>query len=174
MPAARAAASRLIPSRALASASRRLLTRPSRSRRAIARRSAAVRPVAIATATMAQAPGLLSLPGQPAGRRPRSRLPVAGIMRNLTSGSFLLTGSVIPALGTLDRWPSPAGPPLASQLSLARSSGQHFVSPVSDALGSVIRLAGSHHPVQLVSNRDRAKYLSIKYIYLYIISTYDL
>src|SRR3982750_3730370 len=31
---------------------------------------------------------------------------------------------VIPALGTLDRWPSPAGPPLASQLSLARSSGQ--------------------------------------------------
>src|SRR4051794_6784015 len=80
MPAARAAASRLIPSRALASASRRLLTRPSRSRRAIARRSAGVRPVAIATATMAQAPGLLSLPGQPAGRRPRSRLPVAGII----------------------------------------------------------------------------------------------
>src|SRR3954467_8088437 len=80
MPAARAASSRLIPSRALASASRRLLTRPSRSRRASARSSAGVRPVAIATATMAQAPGLLSLPGQLAGRRPRSRLLVAGII----------------------------------------------------------------------------------------------
>src|SRR3954471_13374786 len=79
MPAARAASSRLIPSRALASASRRPLTRPSRSRRAIARSSAGVRPVAIATATMAQVPGLLSLPGQLAGRRPRSRLPVAGM-----------------------------------------------------------------------------------------------
>src|SRR6478609_5246469 len=79
MPAARAASSRLIPSEALASASSRLLTRPSRSRRAIARSSAGVRPVAIGTATMAQAPGLLSLPGQLAGRRRRSRLPVAGI-----------------------------------------------------------------------------------------------
>src|SRR4051795_10403371 len=79
MPAARAAASRLIPSKALASANRRLLTRPSRSRRASARSSAGVRLVAIGTATMAQAPGLLSLPGQLAGRRPRSRLPVAGI-----------------------------------------------------------------------------------------------
>src|SRR4051812_44439364 len=87
MPAARAASSRLIPSRALASASRRLLTRPSRSRRAIARRSAGVRPVAIATATMAQAPGLLSLPGQPAGRRPRSRLPVAGMRQCATDGN---------------------------------------------------------------------------------------
>src|SRR4051794_24897285 len=83
MPAARAASSRLIPSRALASASRRALTRPSRSRRASARSSAGVRPVAIATATMAQAPGLLSLPGQLAGRRPRSRLPVAGMSRPL-------------------------------------------------------------------------------------------
>src|SRR4051794_20539384 len=80
MPAARAAASRLIPSKALASANRRLLTRPSRSRRASARSSAGVRLVAIGTATMAQAPGLLSLPGQLAGRRPRSRLPVAGII----------------------------------------------------------------------------------------------
>src|SRR5690349_21431937 len=79
MPAARAAASRLIPSKALASANRRLLTRPSRSRRASARSSAGVRLVAIGTATMAQAPGLLSLPGQLAGRRRRSRLPVAGI-----------------------------------------------------------------------------------------------
>src|SRR4051795_1974239 len=79
MPAARAASSRLIPSRALASASRRPLTPPSRSRRAIARSSAGVRPVAIGTATMAQVPGLLSLPGQLAGRRPRSRLPVAGM-----------------------------------------------------------------------------------------------
>src|SRR3954468_20988277 len=81
MPAARAASSRLIPSEALASASSRLLTRPSRSRRASARSSAGVRPVAIGTATMAQAPGLLSLPGQLAGRRRRSRLPVAGITR---------------------------------------------------------------------------------------------
>src|SRR3954454_20614309 len=91
MPAARAASSRLIPSRALASASRRLLTRPSRSRRAIARSSAGVRPVAIATATMAQAPGLLSLPGQLAGRRPRSRLLVAGIRQRdlLTNGATL-------------------------------------------------------------------------------------
>src|SRR3954452_12081897 len=87
MRAARAASSRLIPSRALASASRRPLTRPSRSRRAIARSSAGVRPVAIATATMAQVPGLLSLPGQLAGRRPRSRLPVAG-----------MTGAGTPAL----------------------------------------------------------------------------
>src|SRR3954469_22752308 len=79
MPAARAASSRLIPSEALASASSRLLTRPSRSRRASARSSAGVRPVAIGTATMAQAPGLLSLPGQLAARRRRSRLPVAGM-----------------------------------------------------------------------------------------------
>src|SRR4051812_6813844 len=79
MPAARAASSRLIPSEALASASRRAPTRPSRSRRASARSSAGVRPVAIGTATMAQAPGLLSLPGQLAARRRRSRLPVAGI-----------------------------------------------------------------------------------------------
>src|SRR4051812_26172902 len=79
MPAARAASSRLVPSSALASTSSRLLTRPSRSRRASARSSAGVRPVAIGTATMAQAPGLLSLPGQLAGRRRRSRLPVAGI-----------------------------------------------------------------------------------------------
>src|SRR3954454_22342199 len=85
MPAARAASSRLIPSRALASASRRPLTRPSRSRRAIARSSAGVRPVAIATATMAQVPGLLSLPGQLAGRRPRSRLLVAGIKHPLAT-----------------------------------------------------------------------------------------
>src|SRR4051794_12802044 len=81
MPAARAASSRLIPSEALASASRRAPTRPSRSRRASARSSAGVRPVAIGTATMAQAPGLLSLPSQLAARRRRSRLPVAGIKR---------------------------------------------------------------------------------------------
>src|SRR3954447_4176510 len=81
MPAARAASSRLIPSEALASASRRAPTRPSRSRRASARSSAGVRPVAIGTATMAQAPGLLSLPSQLAARRRRSRLPVAGIRR---------------------------------------------------------------------------------------------
>src|SRR3954469_14490360 len=90
MPAARAASSRLIPSRALASASRRPLTRPSRSRRAIARSSAGVRPVAIATATMAQVPGLLSLPGQLAGRRPRSRLPVAGLRRDGRSGELVI------------------------------------------------------------------------------------
>src|SRR4051794_22178404 len=87
MPAARAAASRLIPSKALASANRRLLTRPSRSRRASARSSAGVRLVAIGTATMAQAPGLLSLPGQLAGRRPRSRLPVAGMIRLAGQGT---------------------------------------------------------------------------------------
>src|SRR4051794_21901600 len=86
MPAARAASSRLIPSEALASASSRLLTRPSRSRRASARSSAGVRPVAIGTATMAQAPGLLSLPGQLAGRRRRSRLPVAGMTTELRKG----------------------------------------------------------------------------------------
>src|SRR3954467_8994994 len=79
MPAARAASSRLIPSEALASANRRLLTRPSRSRRASARSSAGVRPVAIGTATMASAPGLLSLPSQLAGRCRRARLSVAGI-----------------------------------------------------------------------------------------------
>src|SRR3954463_10658642 len=79
MPAARAASARLIPSSALAHPTSRLLTRPSRSRRARPRSSAGVRPVAIGTATMAQAPGLLSLPGQLAGRRRRSRLPVAGI-----------------------------------------------------------------------------------------------
>src|SRR3954449_1690691 len=79
MPAARAASSRLIPSEALASANRRLLPRPSRSLRASARSSAGVRPVAIGTATMASAPGLLSLPSQLAGRRRRSRLSVAGI-----------------------------------------------------------------------------------------------
>src|SRR3954447_20956644 len=56
MPAARAAWSRLIPSRALASASRRALTRPSRSRRASARSSAGARPVVIGTATMARLP----------------------------------------------------------------------------------------------------------------------
>src|SRR3954463_3549319 len=83
MPAARAASSRLIPSEALASANRRLLTRPSRSRRASARSSAGVRPVAIGTATMASAPGLLSLPSQLAGRRRRARLFVAGISGRL-------------------------------------------------------------------------------------------
>src|SRR3954447_585288 len=98
MPAARAASSRLIPSRALASASRRPLTRPSRSRRAIARSSAGVRPVAIATATMAQVPGLLSLPGQLAGRRPRSRLPVAGI----SAAILTLAGGIL--------WMKDAGP----------------------------------------------------------------
>src|SRR4051812_50187504 len=60
MPAARAARSRLIPSSALASASRRLLTRPSRSRRASARSSAGVRPVVIGTATMARLPARYS------------------------------------------------------------------------------------------------------------------
>src|SRR5689334_13416108 len=60
MPAARAASSRLIPSSALASASRRLLTRPSRSRRASARSSAGVRPVVIGTATMARLPARYS------------------------------------------------------------------------------------------------------------------
>src|SRR4051794_17547568 len=87
MPAARAASSRLMPSRALASASRRALTRPSRSRRASARSSADVRPVAIGTATMAPAPGMLHPPGQLARRGHRSRLPTAGIMsgkNNLT------------------------------------------------------------------------------------------
>src|SRR3954465_6053452 len=83
MPAARAAPSRLIPPSALATASSRLLPRPSRSRRARPRSSAGVRPVAIGTATMAQAPGLLSLPGQLAGRRRRSRLPVAGMTPDL-------------------------------------------------------------------------------------------
>src|SRR3954467_13607522 len=83
MPAARAASSRLIPSEALASASRRAPTRPSRPRRPSARSSAGVRPVAIGTATMAQAPGLLSLPGQLAARRRRSRLPVAGMTRTI-------------------------------------------------------------------------------------------
>src|SRR5215218_9001432 len=62
MPAARAAASRLIPSRALASASRRALTRPSRSRRASARSSAGVRSAAIGTATMAPAPACYTRP----------------------------------------------------------------------------------------------------------------
>src|SRR3954470_22096497 len=60
MPAARAASSRLIPSSALASASRRALTRPSRSRRATARSSAGVRPVVIGTATMARLPARYS------------------------------------------------------------------------------------------------------------------
>src|SRR4051794_33387940 len=60
MPAARAARSRLIPSSALASASRRALTRPSRSRRASARSSAGVRPVVIGTATMARLPARYS------------------------------------------------------------------------------------------------------------------
>src|SRR4051812_14485282 len=83
MPAARAASPRLIPSRALASASRRALTRPSRSRRASARSSAGVRPVAIGTATMAQAPGSL-LPREELGRpNHRSRLPTAGITLQL-------------------------------------------------------------------------------------------
>src|SRR5690349_9035161 len=63
MPAARAAASRLIPSKALASANRRLLTRPSRSRRASARSSAGVRLVAIGTATMARLPTHYPCPG---------------------------------------------------------------------------------------------------------------
>src|SRR3954467_8510193 len=85
MPAARAASSRLIPSEALASASRRAPTRPSRSRSASERSSAGVRPVAIGTATMAQAPGSLSLPGQLAARRRRSRLPVAGIIGALAA-----------------------------------------------------------------------------------------
>src|SRR3954467_3510754 len=91
MPAARAASSRLIPSEALASANRRLLTRPSRSRRASARSSAGVRPVAIGTATMASAPGLLSLPSQLAGRRRRARLPVASI----SSGQSFRTDSAM-------------------------------------------------------------------------------
>src|SRR5215203_3469517 len=56
MPAARAAAPRLMPSRALARASRRLPTRPSRSRRARARSSAGVCPFAIDTATMTSIP----------------------------------------------------------------------------------------------------------------------
>src|SRR4051794_23393401 len=60
MPATRAASSRLIPSSALASASRRALTRPSRSRRASARSSAGVRPVVIGTATMARLPARYS------------------------------------------------------------------------------------------------------------------
>src|SRR4051794_2125618 len=60
MPAARAARSRLIPSSASASASRRALTRPSRSRRASARSSAGVRPVVIGTATMARLPARYS------------------------------------------------------------------------------------------------------------------
>src|SRR3954454_18207683 len=96
MPAARAASSRLIPSEALASASSRLLTRPSRSRRAIARSSAGVRPVAIGTATMAQAPGLLSLPGQLAARRRRSSLPVAGMTRTILT--LALLAAACPAL----------------------------------------------------------------------------
>src|SRR5215217_8159793 len=56
MPAARAAAPRLMPSRALARASRRLPTRPSRSRRAWARSSAGVRSFVIDTATMTSTP----------------------------------------------------------------------------------------------------------------------
>src|SRR3954451_1932871 len=110
MPAARAAASRLIPSKALASANRRLLTRPSRSRRASARSSAGVRLVAIGTATMAQAPGLLSLPGQLAGRRPRSRLPVAGISRDAEARGERLERGVVRALAEDEQTSRAAGP----------------------------------------------------------------
>src|SRR4051794_22003090 len=90
MPAARAASSRLLPSEAAAGATPPLLPRPSRARRASARSSAGVRPVAIGTATMAQAPGLLSLPGQLAARRLRSRLPVAGIRGGFQKAQFAL------------------------------------------------------------------------------------
>src|SRR3954451_11217175 len=56
MPAARAAAPRSIPSRALARASSRAPTRPSRSRRARTRNSAGVRSFVIGTATMTSTP----------------------------------------------------------------------------------------------------------------------
>src|SRR4051812_17896966 len=105
MPAARAASSRLIPSEALASANRRLLTRPSRSRRASARSSAGVRPVAIGTATMASAPGLLSLPSQLAGRRRRSRLSVAGMRhRGNRAGRGTLALALLLAAGASPAW----------------------------------------------------------------------
>src|SRR5688500_201185 len=65
MPAVRAASSRLMPSKALANASRRARTRPSRSRRAKARSSTGARSVLIDTATMARSQ--LATPPRPLG-----------------------------------------------------------------------------------------------------------